>query len=322
MSEEKAEVEEGVLVAEEEEGDEEEVEYEEVEEEVEEETEDAADEEHQEKAEETPDVMHSAEAKVESTFKEETAMQSPPAKEHVEIPVKPQTIDEGAANATDLQHQLEQQAATIAAATLAAASKLNEQAQGLFSAAFGGGSSSEAPSLTKLAGGLTEGLASWWGSSNEVQVGSKANEMSLLVQSSSSKATSELTSLFGLSDDENLVETFKCKLIQTYACSHNSFTPAIQMAFQGTLYITDRHTCFSIEERNRKLPLKIPHSLIEKAVRQRPPRKGDLSDVLRLSLKATGSDSGQFIALKDFEGSNLDSALALIEHLMTECVKA
>ncbi len=86
--------------------------------------------------------------------------------------------------------------------------------------------------------------------------------------------TSELQELFGLSAEENLVETFKCKLLQTYGCSHNNFTPAIQvgkmppltrsarlkltsrleqMAFQGTLYITDAHTCFSVEERNRKV---------------------------------------------------------------------
>ena len=49
------------------------------------------------------------------------------------------------------------------------------------------------------------------------------------------------------------MEEFKCKLLQTYSCAHNGFTPAIQMAFQGTLYITDMHTCFSVEERNRKV---------------------------------------------------------------------
>lgn len=48
----------------------------------------------------------------------------------------------------------------------------------------------------------------------------------------------------------------------------------VQMAFQGTLYITDRHTCFSVEERNRKMPFKVPHSQISKAERHRPPRKG------------------------------------------------
>lgn len=69
------------------------------------------------------------------------------------------------------------------------------------------------------------------------------------------------------------------------------------------------------------MPFKIAHSSIEKAVRQRSQRKGDLSDILRLSIKPTGGVSGQFIALKDFETSNLDSALALIEHLMSEVKK-
>ena len=48
----------------------------------------------------------------------------------------------------------------------------------------------------------------------------------------SSKATTELQDLFGLSAEENLVEEFKCKLLQTYSCAHNTFTPSIQMAFQ------------------------------------------------------------------------------------------
>ena len=46
------------------------------------------------------------------------------------------------------------------------------------------------------------------------------------------------------------------------------------MAFQGTLYITDKSTCFTVEERGRKLPFKVPHSTVTRAVRQRPPRKG------------------------------------------------
>ncbi len=47
-----------------------------------------------------------------------------------------------------------------------------------------------------------------------------------------------------------------------------------QMAFQGTLYITDRHTCFVVEERGRKVPFKVPHSQVSKVTRQRPARKG------------------------------------------------
>lgn len=42
------------------------------------------------------------------------------------------------------------------------------------------------------------------------------------------QASSELQDTFGLGVEENLVELFKCKLLQTYACSNN-FTPAIQV---------------------------------------------------------------------------------------------
>jgi len=35
-----------------------------------------------------------------------------------------------------------------------------------------------------------------------------------------------------------------------------------QMAFQGTLYITDKHTCFDVEEHGRKLPITLEHSLV------------------------------------------------------------
>lgn len=43
------------------------------------------------------------------------------------------------------------------------------------------------------------------------------------------QASGELQALFGLSPEENLVEHFKCKLLQTYACNHNAHTPAIQV---------------------------------------------------------------------------------------------
>lgn len=38
---------------------------------------------------------------------------------------------------------------------------------------------------------------------------------------------------------------------------HHALT---QMAFQGTLYITDKHTCFTVEERNKKVPFKVRYS--------------------------------------------------------------
>lgn len=46
------------------------------------------------------------------------------------------------------------------------------------------------------------------------------------------------------------------------------------MAFQGTMYLTDRHMCFSIEERGKQLPIKVPLSGITRATRQLPVQKG------------------------------------------------
>lgn len=209
--------------------------------------------------------------------------------------------------------QLEAQASKVAQDMQNAAMEMSTKLSASFKSALGGLSSSEPPTLSKLAGGL----ASWW-SSLDPPAQPQRNETAERVQASS-KATSELQELFSLLPEENLVESFKCKLLQTYGCSHNTFTPAIQMAFQGTMYITDKHTCFSVEERARKLPFKILHTDIVKAERHRPQRKGDLSDVLRLDLApgTSGDQSQQFLAFKDFEsGGALDSALALVEHLM------
>ena len=47
------------------------------------------------------------------------------------------------------------------------------------------------------------------------------------------------------------------------------------MAFQGTLYITDQHVCFTVEERSHTLPIKVQHRDVKQVTRQRPqPKKG------------------------------------------------
>lgn len=51
------------------------------------------------------------------------------------------------------------------------------------------------------------------------------------------QASGELQEMFGLSAEENLVESFKCKMLQTYACNHNSFTPAIQVCRTAGVYM-------------------------------------------------------------------------------------
>jgi hypothetical protein len=44
--------------------------------------------------------------------------------------------------------------------------------------------------------------------------------------------------------------------------------------------------------------------------RQRPARKAERNDSLKLT-----TESGQWLTFKDFKPGNLDSALALLEHL-------
>lgn len=37
---------------------------------------------------------------------------------------------------------------------------------------------------------------------------------------------------------------FMCTLLQSYRCSHNAYTPDFVRTYRGTLYITEKHTCF------------------------------------------------------------------------------
>eukprot|EP00899_Mesostigma_viride_P027740 jgi/Mesvir1/8150/Mv12462-RA.3 len=120
-----------------------------------------------------------------------------------------------------------------------------------------GGSSAPAPFKS-----LGSTLSSWWNaidpvgdverSESRVQGGaqgggerSKELENAALVQK-----------MFGLPEEENLIESFPCKLVQSYRCCHNAYTPEIQMSFRGVLYITDQHVCYQVEEQGRKLPVR------------------------------------------------------------------
>lgn len=118
-----------------------------------------------------------------------------------------------------------------------------------------------------------------------------------------------------LGEDEELMQSFPCKLTQTYQCSHNKYTPDIQMAFQGTLYILGKHTCFSAAERGRNLPIILEHAQIMKLERLQPSRRSTKTDVLKLQLSET-----EWMCVKDFESDSLGTALALLASMCPHAV--
>ena len=127
-----------------------------------------------------------------------------------------------------------------------------------------------------------------------------------------SLAPGALQKLFpSLPAGSTLIESFECKLFQTYTCSHNAFTPDVQMSFSGVLYITERHTCFALEERGQKVPVVVEHEAVAAVQRERAPKGVKGQDVVRVNLQG-----GKHLAFKEFAGEGeLDGALALLEHL-------
>ncbi|KAJ9511143.1 hypothetical protein QJQ45_013235 [Haematococcus lacustris] len=164
---------------------------------------------------------------------------------------------------------------------------------------------------------------------------------SALGQLTAGDATSQLTKLAGgltAGLSSGLSGWFSAADTSNSAKKPSPVSLTSKMAFQGSLYVTEKHVCFSVEERRRQLPLKIPLQDITAASRQLPAQKGG-SDLLRLELApgSTGAAGGgplpRHLAFKDFSaepgslggpagpssglssGGALDSALALIEHL-------
>ena len=109
-----------------------------------------------------------------------------------------------------------------------------------------------------------------------------------------------------------LIESFPCKLFQTYRCAHNAFTPDVNMSFGGVLYITERHACFDLEEQGKRVPVVIEHASVAGVTRVRGPRGVASQDTIRVNLQG-----GNHVSFREFTGGDgeLDSALALLEHL-------
>ena len=44
----------------------------------------------------------------------------------------------------------------------------------------------------------------------------------------------ELQKEYSLPEDETMLEQFKCKLLQSYGCAHNDFTPQMEVGLKMT----------------------------------------------------------------------------------------
>ncbi|KAL3137988.1 hypothetical protein ABBQ38_005227 [Trebouxia sp. C0009 RCD-2024] len=141
---------------------------------------------------------------------------------------------------------------------------------------------------TKLMGGATEAkkgmfsiandVSSWWANLDPgVPKPSQPSTTSSRSAAEVQQENSELTQLFDLDSSEELLERFACALVQTYTCTHNSFTPEQQLPFPGTLYITAQHTCFSSCTRDgQEIVVKLQHRNVTAANKVQSKKRGQL----------------------------------------------
>lgn len=157
--------------------------------------------------------------------------------------------------------------------------------------------------LAKIVGGIS----TWWANLDPTAPEGGQPGGSQDSDAAAEMKTAELQKLYGLSENDTLLEQFKCKLLQSYSCSHNSYTPDMQMAFPIDLSITEQHFCFCVEHRGHKYPSVISNMQVSKV--EKKYEAGDL--VLAVNL-----NENQTLIFKGFIAENaLDSALALLEHL-------
>lgn len=57
----------------------------------------------------------------------------------------------------------------------------------------------------------------------------------------------EFKKRLGLDADEPILETFRCKMLQKYNPTNNSFTPQKIISFSGQLHIAGSHVCFELD---------------------------------------------------------------------------
>ncbi|KAK9809340.1 hypothetical protein WJX73_006783 [Symbiochloris irregularis] len=192
-----------------------------------------------------------------------------------------------------------------------AAEMASEAAKEVSSKLFGGGS------LTRLA----DDVSSWWAALDPSPRPATSTAGAPASQSTSqaSQATTEVQQRFGLPDTEELVEQMPCTLVQAGQCSHNGFTPYLPVRFNGVLYITTQHVCFHSPAEKLSFAIQLERS--SKVQKTLSPKKvtftmtTDAGEEPALQL---GLGQSKHVTFEGFQGSGLDDALGLIEHLAQE----
>eukprot|EP00243_Klebsormidium_subtile_P003150 TRINITY_DN16312_c0_g1_i1.p1 TRINITY_DN16312_c0_g1~~TRINITY_DN16312_c0_g1_i1.p1 ORF type:complete len:253 (-),score=66.14 TRINITY_DN16312_c0_g1_i1:313-1071(-) len=168
-----------------------------------------------------------------------------------------------------------------------------------------------AASLSQLGGKLS----TWWTNLDPPATESQIDVADSPTFDTAPQAAQEvnLQSTFGLGAEENLIEAFACTLVQSYRCSHNSYTPELVKTYRGTLYITEKHTCFLSTAADNQTAFTLEHANVTSVLRQSP-TKASQSATLKLV-----QSSDNWIAVQDFASDeDLESAFALLEHKTDE----
>lgn len=97
-------------------------------------------------------------------------------------------------------------------------------------------------------------FGSLWGSMDDSVDASKSRQAV-----SAAASSQDMKERFGIEDeDEKILESFRCKLIQQYVASNNSFTPPKTIGFSGQLHIASNYVIFEFDNRSNGKPVVIP----------------------------------------------------------------
>ncbi|PSC70335.1 hypothetical protein C2E20_6248 [Micractinium conductrix] len=158
---------------------------------------------------------------------------------------------------------------------------------------------------------LAQGLTSWWSTLDPAKPGGGGGGRRGAPAASAGDLSAAVAAL-GLEAGETVLESFSCQLWQSYTATNNFFTPVRQVAFPGSLHVTSSRLCFAFDDKT-VAPIKLPGRAIKGVAKLGADAAAGLPERIDLTLDG----SGQSLVLADFalQQLELDSALALLEHL-------